>query len=188
MNSFRDEVVDLVALRARLEARMEARLKGEDWTGLEVGIKEFGRLTPRGEYAKRLSQLKDDALRQQEAAKTSILTKTAQGQITDLQAMIDRYLDDEPIKAYIEALERSRTDADVKEKALRQGDRQEVCCHSEPCSRGNEGRQALRRDQRALPRANPPNPPVDLRHCPFERFVAGLACLLTRLRQGRGCR
>ena len=35
VDSLRDEVVDLVALRARLEARMEARLKGEDWAGLK---------------------------------------------------------------------------------------------------------------------------------------------------------
>ena len=55
VESLRDDVVDLVALRARLEARMEARLKGEDWTGLEEALKEFGRLTPREEYSKRLT-------------------------------------------------------------------------------------------------------------------------------------
>ncbi len=47
IDSLRDEVVDLVALRARLEARMKARLEGEDWTGLEATLKEFARLTPR---------------------------------------------------------------------------------------------------------------------------------------------
>ncbi len=74
----RDEVVDLVALRARLEARMEARLKGEDWTGLEDTLKEFGRLTPRDHYAKRLAQLKDDALRQQEAHQVGHLDQDRQ--------------------------------------------------------------------------------------------------------------
>ncbi len=117
VNSLRDEVVDMVALRARLQARMEARLKGEDWTGLDDALKEFGRLTPRDQYAKRLAQLKDEALREQERIKSSILTKTANAQITDLQAMIDRYLDDEPIKAYVAALEDSRADAAAKEKA-----------------------------------------------------------------------
>ena len=33
LDSLRDEVVDLVALRARLESRMKARLEGEDWPG-----------------------------------------------------------------------------------------------------------------------------------------------------------
>ena len=37
LDSLRDEVVDLVALRARLESRMKARLEGEDWAGLEAG-------------------------------------------------------------------------------------------------------------------------------------------------------
>ena len=46
VDSLRDEVVDLIALRARLEARMKARLEGEDWDGLEDAIKEFNRLTP----------------------------------------------------------------------------------------------------------------------------------------------
>jgi hypothetical protein len=117
VDSLKDEVVDLVALRARLEARMEARLKGEDWTGLEEAIKEFGRLTPREEFSKRLTELKDGAAREQLEAKKAILTKTAQAQIMDLQAMIDRYLDDESIKAYIEALGEKRVELAAKQKA-----------------------------------------------------------------------
>lgn len=118
VDSLRDEVVDLIALRARLEARMKARLEGEDWEGLEEAVKEFSRLTPRDEYAKKLTELKDRAAHEQAETKTAILTKTAQAQINDLQAMIDRYLDDEAVKAYREALERGRTETDSKQKAL----------------------------------------------------------------------
>jgi hypothetical protein len=118
VDSLRDEVVDLVALRARLEARMKARLEGEDWEGLEQAVKEFAVLTPREEYAKKLAELKERAAHQQAEDKIAILTKTAQAQINDLQAMIDRYLDDEAIKAYREALERGRTESDGKQKAL----------------------------------------------------------------------
>ncbi len=120
VDSLRDEVVDLVALRARLEARMEARLKGEDWAGLEGAIKEFSHLTPRDEYAKRLAQLKDEAVREQAESKKAILTKTAQAQINDLQAMIDRYLDDETMKAYGQALEENRAEVAAKQKAQAQ--------------------------------------------------------------------
>ncbi len=116
IDSLRDDVVDLVALRARLEARMEARLKGEDWNGLEEALKEFGRLTPRDEYSKKLTQLKDNAVRQQAEGNTAILTKTAQAQITDLQAMIDRYLDDDSIKVYIEALNEKRDELAAREQ------------------------------------------------------------------------
>ena len=56
IDSLRDEVVDLVALRARLEARMKARLEGEDWNGLDATLKEFATLTPRDEFAQRLDQ------------------------------------------------------------------------------------------------------------------------------------
>src|SRR5262249_55436938 len=118
VDSLRDGVVDLIALRARLEARMKARLEGEDWEGLEQAVKEFALLTPREEYAKKLAELKERAAHQQAESKDAILTKTAQAQINDLQAMIDRYLDDEAIKAYREALERGRTESDAKQKAL----------------------------------------------------------------------
>jgi hypothetical protein len=118
VDSLRDEVVDLIALRARLEARMKARLEGEDWEGLEEAVKEFSRLTPRDEYAKKLTELKERAAHEQAETKTAILTKTAQAQINDLQAMIDRYLDEEAVTAYREALERGRTEADSKQKAL----------------------------------------------------------------------
>ncbi len=117
IDSLRDEVVDLVALRARLEARMKARLEGENWTGLDQALQEFAKLTPPENYAKRLTTLKNDAARQQSQLKKAILTRTAQAQISDLQAMIDRYLDDELYKAYADALERAKADAIAKANA-----------------------------------------------------------------------
>ena len=116
LDSLRDEVVDLVALRARLESRMKARLDGEDWSGLEAELKEFGRLTPRDQFAQRLTQLKDDAAHRQAEAKIAILTKTAQAQISDLQAMIDRYMEDETYAAYVEALAKHKGDLAAKSK------------------------------------------------------------------------
>jgi hypothetical protein len=117
VDSLRDEVVDLVALRARLEARMKARLEGEDWDGLELAIKEFAHLTPRDEYAKKLAELKERAAHDQAEKKIAILTKNAQAQLNDLQAMIDRYLDDEAFRAYQDALNKGRGEVVAKEKA-----------------------------------------------------------------------
>jgi hypothetical protein len=117
IDSLRDEVVDLVALRARLEARMKARLEGEDWPGLEGALKEFARLTPRDELSQRLTKLKDDAANQQAELNKAVLTKTAQAQINDLQSMLDRYLDDETYRAYSEAFEQTKRAVDAKSKA-----------------------------------------------------------------------
>jgi hypothetical protein len=117
IDSLRDEVVDLVALRARLEARMKARLEGNDWAGLAEAIKEFSRLTSRDVYAKRLAEIKEEAARDQAENKKTILTKTAQAMINDLQAMLDRYLDDETLNAYNRALEEGRAEVAAKEKA-----------------------------------------------------------------------
>jgi hypothetical protein len=118
LDSLRDEVVDVVALRARLEARMKARLEGEDWDGLAATIEEFSKLTPRDTFAERLTKLKDEAARTQTQQKKAVLTKTAQAQISDLLAIIDRYLDDDVFRAYSESLERGQTAADGKAKAV----------------------------------------------------------------------
>ena len=79
IDSLRDEVVDLVALCARLESRMKARLEGEDWAGLEQTLKEFAELTPQDNYARRLAKLKDDAAHEQASSKTGHLDQDGAG-------------------------------------------------------------------------------------------------------------
>src|SRR5262249_28431793 len=60
---------------------------------------------------------KDEAARQQAETKSPVLTKTAQARLSDLQALIDRYLDDEGFKAYAEALEKVKLEPKPKPKA-----------------------------------------------------------------------
>ena len=117
LDSLRDTVIDLVAIRARLESRLKARAEGEDWAGVEATLNEFTKLTPRDRLASKLTTLKDDAARQQALSKTAILTKTAQAQIAEIQALIDRYLDDEIVRSYSEALQASRDAAAAQAKA-----------------------------------------------------------------------
>jgi hypothetical protein len=117
LDSLRDAIIDLVAIRTRLEARLKARADGEDWAGLEETLKEFQRLPGRESFANRLTQLKDDAAQQQARTKTAILTKTAQAQLTDLQALIDRYLDDELFRAYADALDKAKAPPPPKKGA-----------------------------------------------------------------------
>jgi hypothetical protein len=117
LDALRDEVVDLVALRARLEKRMEARLQGEDLAGVEEGIKEYALLPPREIFAEQLKKLKDEATRQQAERKTAVLTKNLQAQFNELQALIDRYLDSEALDSYTEALDRKKAEKGEKAKA-----------------------------------------------------------------------
>ncbi len=111
LDAIRDAVIDLVAVRGRLEARMKARAEGSDWAGLEAPLKEYEHLPLRATYADAVAKLKDEATREQATTKTAILTKTAQAQIADAEALVDRYLDDDSFRAYTEALERSKADA-----------------------------------------------------------------------------
>src|SRR5262249_21930594 len=61
LNSLRDEVVDQVAVRARLEQRLKARADAEKWDEVAELMQEFRKLQPRSEYVERLSKLRDDA-------------------------------------------------------------------------------------------------------------------------------
>lgn len=117
LDALRDTVIDLVAVRARLESRLKARAEGDDWPGVESTLKEFNGLTPRSSLTDKLNTLKDNAAQQQAKTKTAILTKTAQAQITEIQALIDRYLDDDVIRGYTEALQAARDEAAAKAKA-----------------------------------------------------------------------
>lgn len=117
LDSLRDAILDLVASRARLEARLKARTDGEDWAGVEETLKEYAKLPPRSKYADRLAKLKEEAALQQAKTKTAILTKTAQAQLADVQALVDRYLDDEVVRGYTEALERAKSEAAAAKKA-----------------------------------------------------------------------
>ncbi len=124
LDSLRDSVIDLVAIRARLEARLKARFDGEDWPGLEETLKEYAALTPRSKFADELNALREEAVTQQAKTRVGILTKTAQAQLADLQALIDRYLDDETFKTYqngleqYQAIEKGKAAADAKKKGV----------------------------------------------------------------------
>ncbi|WZO99605.1 hypothetical protein EP7_001212 [Isosphaeraceae bacterium EP7] len=118
LDSLKDAIVDVVAVRARLESRLKARLAGSDWNAADESLAEFRKLTPKASFADRLAKLKDEAARKQAATKTPILTKTAQAQVADVQALIDRYLDDEAFNAYAEAIAQGRAaPAEGKDKS-----------------------------------------------------------------------
>ncbi|MFO0909614.1 MAG: hypothetical protein U0794_14870 [Isosphaeraceae bacterium] len=111
LDSIRDAVIDLVAIRARLLSRLKARFDGEDWAGAAAVLKEHAQLPPRDSFATELNRLKDEAARQQAQTKKAILTKTAQARIAELQALIERYLDDEEFLGYSDALSKLTTES-----------------------------------------------------------------------------
>jgi hypothetical protein len=121
LDVLRDEIIDLVAQRSRLEKRMEARLQGDDLEGLEQGLKEYVRLQQHDVIADRLKQMKEQATLQQAESKTPVLSKNVQARFSELQALIDRYLDNETFQTYTEALERKREEraSDTKNKSSR---------------------------------------------------------------------
>ena len=123
LDAIRDEVIDLVAQRSRLEKRMEARLQGDDLEGLEQGLKEYASLARRDVYAERLAKLKDEAAQQQAKSKTEVLSKNIQARFNELQALIDRYLEDDAFTTYTEALQQKRAERSEAAKAKPKGTR-----------------------------------------------------------------
>ncbi len=134
LDALRDSVIDLVAIRGRLEARMKARADGSDWTGLEATLTEFSGLTPRSFFADAITKLKEDAAHEQAATKSAILTKTAQAQIADAESLVDRYLDDEVYRAYFDALTRAKAEA-AKPAAVAKGMQPVLVLKPEPVAK-----------------------------------------------------
>jgi hypothetical protein len=122
LDALRDQVIDLVAQRSRLEKRLEARLQGEDFEGLDQGLKEFAQLPRKELYTEQLNSLKDQAAKQQDQTKTAVLTKNIQARFSELQALIDRYLEDDVFTSYAEALQTKRAEREgaAKTKAAQQ--------------------------------------------------------------------
>ena len=67
-------------------------------------------LQPRDQYADRLNQMKEQATRQQAETKTRVLSPNLQARFSELQALIDRYLDNEALQTYTESLDRKRAE------------------------------------------------------------------------------
>jgi hypothetical protein len=110
LDALRDAIIDVVAVRSRLEGRMKARLDGEDWPGLDQAIKEFRKLTPRSDFEGKLTRIREEGERQEAEAKTLVLTKNARAQLDETKGLIERYLDDDAIRSYEDAAERAKAE------------------------------------------------------------------------------
>jgi hypothetical protein len=111
LDALRDEVVDQVALRGRLERMLQARLDGEDWAGLEGLLKEYAALPAPKTFGDALAKMKDEATKESfETSKSTVLTKNLQAQFSDLEALIDGYLNNEAYGAFSEVLQKKKKD------------------------------------------------------------------------------
>jgi hypothetical protein len=104
LNALRDEIVDVVARRARLEARLKARSEGNAWEDVRSLIPEVRALPSRPSFEARLKALRDEGQERQDRLKVPVLTRAAQTQITDIESLVARYLDDDLLLAYEQAL------------------------------------------------------------------------------------
>ncbi|WP_435006183.1 hypothetical protein P12x_003819 [Tundrisphaera lichenicola] len=110
LEALRDAIIDVVAVRARLELRMKARLDGEDWDGLDETIAAFRKLTPRDRFQARLDEIRADGERQEAQLKKTVLTRNARAQLEETKNLIDRYLDDEIFRSYEDVASRARAE------------------------------------------------------------------------------
>ena len=108
INGLRDEIVDLIAVRHRLESRLKARAEADtpDWEDVKRLLGEFRMLPARDLYSNRLEKLDADLnAEQQQDKRRRIRSRTVQRLFDDTQALMDRYLQDEDFEAYARALD-----------------------------------------------------------------------------------
>ncbi len=113
INALRDDIIDQIIVRRRIEKFLKAREAGNQWDEIERLLEEFKRLPPKTSFAERVSKMKDDAKKRQAESKKpiAILTKNAQSLFADTEAMIEGYLIDDTFAAYTEALEQRKAPA-----------------------------------------------------------------------------
>lgn len=117
LDALKDQIVDLVAVRGRLEKRMQARVDGEDWDGLDATLKEYYKLPKKVSFEAKIKTLREDAQAKEKQLKRAVLTRNAMAQLDEAKALVDRYLDDELFNAFADALEQSKTQKAVAKKA-----------------------------------------------------------------------
>jgi hypothetical protein len=108
LKALQDEIVDLIARRGVLEARLDARAAGQAWDEVKQLLDEYLQLSPRREFDDRLARITEEAQRTQADLGVPILTRTAQAELAETRALIERYLDDEAYNAYLEAYRQSQ--------------------------------------------------------------------------------
>jgi hypothetical protein len=111
LNALRDEVIDQVALRGRIEARLKAKADANAWPEVKTQLDQFRLLPPRSAFDERLAAAKNEAEAQQTKSRIPVLTVYAQQQIAELQGLMDRYLDDSLFTAYDDALKQAQAEA-----------------------------------------------------------------------------
>lgn len=95
-----DELLDLIARRSRYEAILKARIEADKWDEVEPWLKAVQDLPGKAVYQGRVKQLRDEATRRQAESKAVVMTRAVLAKLQDLDSMVERYLDDEAIKAY----------------------------------------------------------------------------------------
>ena len=109
--SLRDHVIDMVAIRARLEAQLKGRYESDDFNGAEESLSEYRKLPPKSKYVDEFAELKKRAAQEQSNTKSPVLTKTVQSQFAEVEALIDRYIDDEGFNAFADGLAKVKIEA-----------------------------------------------------------------------------
>lgn len=108
LGALNDQVVDIVARRSRIFALLKARSQGERWAEMEQLIKDFRALTAKPAFQAKLDALRKKVTERQEQERRLILTKTLDLRMAEVQSLLDRYFDDEPLKPFLEELESKR--------------------------------------------------------------------------------
>jgi hypothetical protein len=107
LNALRDEIVDQVAIRGRIEVKLKPRGEAGAWDEVKLLLTQYRALPTRTSFDERLAAMKAEAESQQSTLHTAVLTANAQHQLNEVQALMDRYLDDAVFTAYDDAMKQA---------------------------------------------------------------------------------
>ncbi len=120
INAIRDEIVDMIAIRRRLESKIKARIEGENWDEAKQYMDEFRRLPSKADLESRVTRL-DESLNSEQSKNRgkAIRTGTYQRLIGDTKALIDSYLNDDEFASFDDAYQRHIVQANADRNATK---------------------------------------------------------------------
>jgi len=109
--ALRDEIIDLIAVRKRLEARMKVRIESDppNWEEVKNLLEQYRNIPSREALEKRLDVLNTTLNAEAEKNKRSkVKTPTATRLLTEVDNLIKGYLNDEDYNAIFDAYQRGQ--------------------------------------------------------------------------------
>ncbi len=111
IDQLKSQLVDVVARRAAATIRARALAKANNWKGVDRELNTLKQLPTRAELQRELTQIRLPRLELARNQRNTVAMRKIRSQCDDIGLLIDRYLDPNKVKEFIEEIDGLRPDS-----------------------------------------------------------------------------